>query len=297
MSSEKAYLALLASILKEDSEGRNTRNGKVFSIFGPTLEVDLREGFPLLTTKRMFWKGIVEELLFFLRGDTDASKLATAGVHIWDGNTTPEFLASRGLPYEEGDMGPMYGWNWRFFGAAYEGKKISYKGKGFDQLAEVLQLLKEDPTSRRIMMTTFDPSKVKEAVLPPCHSLILQFYVKDGFLSACMYQRSADAFLGLPFNLASTSLLVFLIARLSGLLPGKILFHLGDTHIYEEHLEAVKKQLTREPYPFPQLGVIGPIPAEGTVEEKLSWLENLDFPRFDLRDYRYHPGIKAPLVV
>ena len=148
MSVEGAYLALLQRILGEDQEGRETRNGKVFSIFGPTLEVDLREGFPLLTTKRMFWRGIVEELLFFLRGSTDAVQLAEKGVHIWDGNTTSEFLASRGLPYEPGDMGPMYGWNWRFFGASYKGKDASYKGQGFDQLAEVLRMLKEEPASR-----------------------------------------------------------------------------------------------------------------------------------------------------
>lgn len=187
---EYQYLNLLKTIIKQDRQGRNTRNSPVFSIFGPQIEFNLANGFPLLTTKKMFWRGIVEELLFFLRGQTDTKLLSDKNVHIWDPNTTREFLDSRKLyDYAVGDMGPMYGFVWRHQGCEYEGCDKDYTNKGFDQLKMVIDLLLNDPTSRRTLMTTYDPSKVDESVLAPCHGIAIQFYVQNNYLSCKMYQR------------------------------------------------------------------------------------------------------------
>ena len=182
-----------------------TRNAKTYSIFDNSITFDMKDGFPLLTTKRMFWKGIVEELLFFIRGDTNSKHLEDKGVRIWQGNTTQEFIDNIGLPYQEGDMGPMYGFMWRHFGADYTGCNTDYTNQGFDQLSKIVEEIKTNPHSRRILMSDFDPSRAHQGVLYPCHSLVLQFYVRDGkFLDVKMYQRSVDSFLGEPFNIAST---------------------------------------------------------------------------------------------
>jgi thymidylate synthase len=294
---EHNYLKLCKKILDDDKEGRIARNGIVHAVFDETLHIDLSYGFPLLTTKKMFWRGIVEELLFFLKGSTDSKILADKGVHIWDGNTTKEFLAVRKLPYEVGDMGPIYGWCWRHFGAKYEGKDADYTDKGFDQLREVLSLIKNKPTNRSMVMTTFDPSKAKESVLPPCHSLVVQFFVKNKELQTIMYQRSSDTFLGLPFNIASTSLLACLIAKVSGLIATKVTIHLGDTHIYHEHIDAVNEQGKRKPFPLPKLIIEKEISKDSSIDEKIHYLETITFEDITVDDYECHPKIKAVMVV
>lgn len=189
LTGEFQYLRLLSKIINE-GELRQTRNSKTWSLFNQNLEFDLeKDGFPLLTTKKMFWKGIVEELLFFIRGDTNTKHLEEKGVNIWKGNTTQEFIDKLKLPYQEGDMGPMYGFNWRHFGAEYKDYKTDYTGKGFDQLTKVIDEIKNNPTSRRIIMTDFNPAIAHQGVLYPCHSIVIQFYVRNEFLDLKMYQR------------------------------------------------------------------------------------------------------------
>lgn len=285
---EVGYLRLLSKIINI-GEFRKTRNSKTWSIFDESLTFDMSNGFPLLTTKRMFWKGIVEELLFFIRGDTDSKKLEEKGVNIWRGNTSKEFIEKMDLPYSEGDMGPMYGWNWRHFGAKYNDCKTDYTGKGYDQLKKIVDEINSNPTSRRIIMSDFNPSIADKGVLYPCHSLILQFYVREHrFLDVKMYQRSVDGFLGLPFNIASTGLLLKIISELTNKKVGKLTLTLGDCHIYENHIEQVKRQLKRLPYKLPNIE----IPNFKSINE----VENSKLEDYKLLDYNHYKGIKAEMV-
>lgn len=292
---EIQYLDILKDLLK--TSVRDTRNGKTYSDFGKRLEFDLTKSFPVLTTKKMYWKGIVEELLFFIRGNTDSDILSKKNVKIWEPNTTREFLDSRGLKYDVGDMGPMYGWNWRHFGAQYVDKYTDYTGKGFDQLKDVIEKLIKDPSSRRIVMTAFDPSKVSQAVLPPCHSMIVQFYVEDGKISEHMYQRSSDSFLGLPFNITQHALLLSLVGYVTGLKPNKLIISLGDTHIYEDHKDAVETQLERCTYSFPQLKILKELDNKDlTIEDRIRFLESLEFKDLKLENYISGDSIKASMI-
>jgi thymidylate synthase len=283
LNGEQRYLELMYNII-QNGNYRSTRNANVYSIFSYTLTFDLNDGFPLLTSKHMFWKGIVEELLFFIRGNTNSKLLEEKGVNIWKGNTSTEFLEKIGLPYEEGEMGPMYGYQWRYYGRDY----ITKEGLYIDQLTDLINEIQTDPHSRRLLMTNYNPLQVKQGVLYPCHSLILQFYVENNELSCNMYQRSVDTFLGLPFNIASTSLLTHIIAKLTNKLVGKVNLHLGDCHIYEEHLSAVKQQLSNLPYKLPTLQ----LPEFHTLTE----LEGLNFKDFIVMDYTSHGQIKAPMI-
>lgn len=291
---EMNYLNLIKEVIKQNK--RKTRNGYTYSKFGGQLVFDLNNGFPLLTTKKMFLRGIVEELLFFIRGDTNSKILSEKKVRIWDPNTSREFLDNRDLKnYEEGDMGPMYGWQWRHFGEKYLGMNFDYEGKGFDQLKEVIKLIKKDPMSRRIMMTTFNPIQLKESVLAPCHSLILQFYVNDNFLSCHMYQRSADIFLGVPFNIASTSLLLSIIANATGLQAKNVIISFGDIHLYEEHLDQANLQINREPFLFPQLNITKNLNSEN-IDLIIQNLENLSFNDFNITNYNCYNRIPAKMI-
>uniref|UniRef100_A0A1I8C2M7 Thymidylate synthase n=1 Tax=Meloidogyne hapla TaxID=6305 RepID=A0A1I8C2M7_MELHA len=203
---------------------------------------------PLLTTKRVFWKGIVEELLWFIRGETNSKTLSDRGVKIWDANGSRQFLDSIGhFERPEGDLGPIYGFQWRHFGAEYRGMNENYKNEGIDQLSQVIKQVKEEPDSRRIIMCSWN---VKGFF--PCH-LLCQFYVNNGELSCQLYQRSGDMGLGVPFNIASYSLLTHMIAHVTGLKAGEFIHTLGDAHIYSTHIEALKTQLQRKPRPFPKI--------------------------------------------
>ncbi len=291
LNAEHLYLHLINEVIKTGGK-RQTRNGITYSLFGKELVFNVTNNFPLLTTKKMFLKGIVEELLFFIRGDTDTNKLMDKGINIWKGNTTREFLDNLGLDYKEGMMGPMYGYQWRFFGKPYNNHNYN-ETHYVDQFKLLIDTLKTDPNSRRLLMTDFNPSMVNEGVLYPCHSLILQFYVNKtdkGYnkLSVKMYQRSADLFLGLPFNIASTSLLLYIVAKLVNMVPDMVHITLGDCHIYEQHLDAVKEQLSRQPYNLPKLI----IPDFKTIEE----VELSTFADYKLEDYNSHTTIKAQMI-
>ncbi|ADO67536.1 putative bifunctional dihydrofolate reductase/thymidylate synthase [Cafeteria roenbergensis virus] len=288
LKGEFKYLHLLSKILNE-GEFRQTRNANTWSLFNQNLEFDMKDGFPLLTTKKMFWKGIVEELLFFIRGHTNSKLLEEKGVNIWKGNTSKDFITKLGLPYEEGDMGKIYGFNWRHFGADYINCNTNYTGKGFDQLVKIIEEIKTNPSSRRILMSDFDPATSHQGVLYPCHSLVLQFYVRDeDILDVKMYQRSVDSFLGLPFNISSTSLLLHIISKLTNKTPGKVSLSLGDCHIYETHRDQVIRQLKRLPYNFPKL-----ILPDFT---SLDQVENSTLENYVIENYLHHKGIKAEMI-
>lgn len=313
---EYQYLNLVKDIL-ENGEERIGRNGGIISDFCKHLKFDLRDGFPLLTTKKMFTKGVIEELLFFIRGDTDSKILEEKGINIWKGNTNREFLDKNGFPdRKEGEMGAMYGSIWRNFNGlthekekehlktsievemvykSYNDDKMSYctdKIKsidfGIDQLKNVINEIKTNPTSRRILLTTFNPGQVRQGVLYPCHSVMIQFYVQDGYLDMFCYNRSQDIFHGTPFNIASTSLLLMIISKLTNLTPRYVNISMGDTHIYKEHIDGIKKQIERIPYVFPKII----LPEFTTLEE----VEKLTYEDFNLIEYNYYPTIKMPMI-
>ena len=291
---EYQYLDLMKRCM--EAECRQTRNGLTRSTFHGDLTFDLTRGFPLLTTKKVFLRGIFEELLFFLKGQTDSKLLEAKQVHIWKPNTTPEFLTSCGLPYEEGDMGPMYGWNWKHFGAAYKGCKEDYTGQGYNQIEYVLNLLEKDPTSRRILMTTYNPAQAKEGVLYPCHSIVVQFFVEPQadtyFVSMTMYQRSVDVACGLPFNIASNALLLHLVCETlqartgKTYTPNKLHLMLGDIHVYEAHREGVLEQLGRIPKFFPTM----------RIRQQRKEMEEYVFDDVEVIGYSSHPSIKYEMV-
>ena len=285
---EEGYLNLLQHILDKGTV-RDDRTGVgTISLFGEQLRFNLKDQFPLLTTKRVFWKGVAKELLWFIKGDTNANNLKKEGIHIWDGNSSREFLDSRGLEHlQEGDLGPVYGFNWRHWNAEYKDCNTDYTGQGIDQLTEVIRLIKEDPMSRRIMLTSWNPSTLNEVALPACHSFC-QFYVtNDKGLSCHMYQRSNDEFLGKPFNIASYALLTYMIAHVCSLTPDELIISGGDCHIYKSHIEQVKEQLTRTPYKFPTL----------TINRKVTDIDDFRFEDFEIHDYKCHKTIKAEMAI
>jgi dihydrofolate reductase/thymidylate synthase len=291
-TAEQQYLKLLNKVMKT-GKMRETRNGKTLSIFSEELKFDVSERFPLLTTKKMFLRGIIEELLFFIRGDTDTTKLSDKGVRIWEGNTSQDFLDMMSKnnsvfkSYKVGEMGPMYGYQWRFFNKKY-GNNPNGSNIYIDQFDDLIKLIKKDKHSRRLLMTDFNPSQAYEGVLFPCHSLLLQFYCQDDKLSVKMYQRSADLFLGLPFNIASTTLLLYIVAKLVDMKPGYVSITLGDCHIYTDHTEQVKRQLSRTPYREPIM----------TVKDftSIKDVEEATVDDFVLSDYECHKGIKALMI-
>lgn len=289
---EQRYLNLLSDIISK-GENRNDRTGVgTIGIFGTQLRFSLDGGkIPMLTTKKMFVKGVIEELLFFLRGDTDTKKLEVKGVNIWKGNTTREFLDKRGLTYlPEGDMGKGYGFQWRNFGGYEGGYTLSdFPIEGVDQLAEVIDKLKNNPNDRRIIMTAWNPSQLKDMALEPCH-ILAQFYAINGNLSCQWYQRSVDTFLGLPFNIASYAILTHIIAQTVNMKPKEVIFVGGDTHIYKNHLEQVALQLTRKPYDFPTIKI-------NKETKSVEDIEKLSYEDFEIIDYKCHPAIKAPMAI
>ncbi|KAF6811643.1 thymidylate synthase [Colletotrichum sojae] len=273
---EYQYLNLVREIL-ETGEHRPDRTGTgTYSIFAPTplkfsLNKDGEPLLPLLTTKRVFLRAVVAELLWFVEGNTSSLALSEAGVKIWDGNGSREFLDSVGLSHREvGDLGPVYGFQWRHFGAEYVDAKTDYAGQGVDQLAEVIHKLKTNPYDRRILLSAWNPADLKKMALPPCH-MFAQFYVSyprsrgadgkeegekpQGHLHCQLYQRSCDMGLGVPFNIASYALLTHMIARACDLVPGSLTHVMGDAHVYADHVDALKVQLEREPRDFPMLEI------------------------------------------
>ena len=261
------YLDLLSRILNEGvHKGDRTGTGTL-SVFGNQMRFNLRDGFPLLTTKKLHLKSIIYELLWFLRGDTNIHYLQEHGVRIWN-----EWAD------EHGDLGPVYGHQWRSW--------PDYKGETIDQIANVLDQIKHNPNSRRMLVTAWNPAEVDEMALPPCHCLF-QFYVADGRLSLQLYQRSADTFLGVPFNIASYALLLQMMAQVTGLEAGEFIHTTGDTHLYSNHLEQAKLQLTRTPRPLPKM----------KINPDVKDLFTFKYEDFELVDYNPYPHISAEVAV
>ncbi len=296
----RQYLDLLQKItddgvVKGDRTGTGTK-----SIFGYQMRFDLAKGFPLLTTKRVFLKGVIYELLWFLKGDTNIKYLVENGVHIWDNDayryyteqcanqevspiSKEQFMESVTTQpatniegYEYGDLNHVYGHQWRSWGRS--------DGGVVDQIAEVVRTIKESPNSRRMIVSAWNVAEVEDMALPPCH-VLFQFYVADGKLSCMLYQRSADTFLGVPFNIASYALLTQMIAQVCGLEVGEFVHTLGDTHLYLNHFEQVKEQLSREPRPLPQM----------RINPEISSIFDFKYEDFTLEGYDPHPTISAPM--
>ena len=286
---EYQYLNLLKDII---DEGVNEvgRNGNTLGVYGTAMHYSLENGkIPILTTKKTAWKTCLKELLWFIRGDTDNKLLNEQNVHIWDANSTPEFKKTRGLHnYVDGDLGPLYGFQWRHFNAPYSSCNEDYAGKGVDQLQLVIDNLKdpEKRTSRRMVVSAWNPCQMDQGVLPPCH-VLMQFNVVDGNkLSCCMFQRSIDSACGLPFNIASYSFLTMLLAKHCDLIPHEFIHYGGNCHIYAEHLDDMKEQISRTPYLFPTLEILN----------KRENINDYVLEDFKIHDYQHHAPIKLKMV-
>ena len=288
MHQEQQYLDLIKNIL-DNGTWEEGRNGRTKSVFGNLMRFDLTNGqIPILTTKKTAWKTCLKELLWFIRGETDNKLLQEQGVHIWDGNTTREFLDSRKLNYREGLIGPGYGFQWRNFNAPYDQETGGPMEKGVDQLQQIIDALKDPAqrTSRRLVMSAWNPCQLNEMALPPCH-ILCQFNVHDGNkLSCSMYQRSNDEACGTTFNIASYSFLTHLLAKHCGLVAHEFVYFKGNCHIYEEHVEGLKLQITRKPFPFPTVSI-------KQVRENIN---DYTIDDFILENYQHHEAIKFQMV-
>jgi thymidylate synthase len=264
----RAYLDLLRHV-REHGKFKSDRTGTgTWSVFGAQTRYRLADGFPLVTTKKVHLKSIIHELLWFIRGDTNVRSLQQHGVKIWDEWANPE----------TGELGRVYGAQWTDW--------RSFDGRSINQLADVVAMIRKNPDSRRLIVSAWNPGELHLMALPPCHTLF-QFYVSDGELSCQLYQRSADLFLGVPFNIASYALLTLMVAQVTGLKPGDFVHTFGDAHIYSNHDEQVREQLAREPRPLPQMRLN---PAR---KELLEFV----YEDFELVSYDPHPAIKAPVAV
>jgi dihydrofolate reductase/thymidylate synthase len=288
--SELNYLSVMQDILTNGLSRNDRTQVGTLSLFGKVLSWDVRNGIlPLLTTKRTFYRGIAEELLWFLKGSTDAKQLQEKNVHIWDGNSSRQFLDSRNLHhYETGDAGAIYGFQLRHFGAHYESCNTDYSDKGFDQLQYVIDTIKNDPHSRRILFSYWNPNDFDKMSLYPCH-ILYQFYVdtEAKTLSCNLYQRSSDYFLANNFNVVSAVILMHMIGKLTGYTPHTLNHMMGDVHLYKNHIEQCKKQLKRIPSPFPTFKIVG-------NQEQIS---DFTIDDFVLENYYPQPGIKADMAV
>lgn len=263
----KQYLNLLQDVLDNGIEKEDRTGTGTISVFGRQLRFDLQAGFPLLTTKKLHVKSIIYELLWFLKGDTNVKYLQEHGVRIWN-----EWAD------EDGNLGPIYGAQWRSWPTP--------SGETIDQIAQVIEQIKTNPDSRRLIVSAWNTADIPKMALAPCHCLF-QFYVADGKLSCQLYQRSADLFLGVPFNIASYALLTMMIAQVTELEVGEFVHTFGDVHIYKNHLDQVKLQLTREPYPLPKL----------KLNPAIKEIDDFDYEDFELIDYQAHPHIKGIVSV
>tara|TARA_B100001996_G_scaffold378914_1_gene363810 strand:- start:645 stop:1514 length:870 start_codon:yes stop_codon:yes gene_type:complete len=287
-SPDKEYNKLVQSILhngidKDDRTGIGTK-----SIFGATMRFDLTKGFPLITSKRVYIKGVVEELLWMLRGSTNSNELSSKNVKIWDANGSKDFLKSQGLDYSQGTLGPIYGHQWRHFNAEYKGSDYDYTGQGIDQIAELIENIKNNPNSRRLIVSAWNPAQNHLMALPACHTLC-QFYVdtNTSHLSCSLYQRSGDVGLGIPFNIASYALLTHIIAEYTNLKPFHFIHTIGDAHIYKNHIEHLKEQIKREEYKSPYI----------ILNIKGKELEDIQADDIEIKEYKCHKNIKLDMAV
>jgi thymidylate synthase len=323
-NSEIGYIDLLKDALT-NGEKKKTRNGYVISIFGSMINFkDIHTSFPLITTKKVFFRGIVEELLWFLRGSTNANELKSKKIYIWDGNSSREYLDSIGLDYPEGELGPVYGWQWRKFGKEYSNNNYiesdtsedtdtdtetdsdaysdnyiytdsdsDIENTGIDQLKYVLEELSKDNNSRRAVLSAWNPIDLKKMALPPCHILYI-FNRSSKGLSCHMTLRSSDLFLGLPFNIASTALLTQILAHVLHINAYEISLSICDAHIYEEHTPQVNKQIDNEIFEFPKVIIKKMAPDISlSICEKIRWIETLVYEDFELSNYKSHASLTA----
>ncbi len=284
---EHQYLEMVRKILEEGSLKSNRTDTGAVSIFGHSSKWCLKDNkFPLLTTKKVFSRGVIEELLWFISGSTNSKVLEEKGVKIWMPNTTREFLDNRGLVnYKEGDIGAGYGFQWRHSGADYNGHDVDYTGKGVDQIKDLVDGLKNDPDSRRHIICSWNPSALSKMALPPCH-VLFQAYVVDKTLHTILYQRSADVGLGVPFNIASYALFTRMLAHCCDLNPGTFTHYTGDTHIYESHITAMKTQMFRMPRESPKL----------FIKTDNKDIFSMTFSDFEIVDYEPHDIIKMNMI-
>ena len=265
------YEDLVRTILREGTLKSDRTGTGTISLFGRQMRFDLSHSFPLITTKKVYFRGIAYELLWFLKGSQNVRWLQENRVHIWDEWADPE----------TGDLGPVYGVQWR----SWPAPTPEDPHRTIDQIAKVLDLIRTHPDSRRMIVTAWNPAQVDSMALPPCHALF-QFYVADGRLSCQLYQRSCDMFLGVPFNIASYALLTLMMAQQAGLEPGEFVWTGGDCHIYDNHVEQVLEQLSRKPYPYPTMRI-----------RKADSIFSYQYEDFEVVDYQCHPAIKAPVAV
>ena len=280
----KQYLNALKYVLEKGTDRKDRTGVGTRAVFGMQLRFNTQDGFPAITTKKLAWKSVVSELLWFIEGSDDERRLAEI-LHgtrdkekttIWTDNANADYWKPKAK--FEGDLGRVYGVQWR--------KWKSPEGKEIDQLANAIRMIKEDPTSRRIIVSAWNPGELDKMALPPCHAFF-QFFVADGKLSLQMYQRSCDMFLGVPFNIASYSLLLHMMAQVTNLNPGEFVHTLGDSHIYHNHFEQVKEQLTRKPFPLPTL----------SLNPEIKNIDDFSMDDINLENYQYHPPIKAEMAV
>ncbi|SCM02855.1 bifunctional dihydrofolate reductase-thymidylate synthase, putative [Plasmodium chabaudi chabaudi] len=283
---EYQYLNVIYDIIMHGNKQDDRTGVGVLSKFGYMMKFNLSEYFPLLTTKKLFVRGIIEELLWFIRGETNGNTLLEKNVRIWEANGTREFLDNRKLFHREvNDLGPIYGFQWRHFGAEYTDMHADYKDKGVDQLKNIINLIKNDPTCRRIILCAWNVKDLDQMALPPCH-ILCQFYVFDGKLSCIMYQRSCDLGLGVPFNIASYSIFTYMIAQVCNLQPAEFIHVLGNAHVYNNHVESLKVQLNRTPYPFPTL----------KLNPEIKNIEDFTISDFTVQNYVHHDKISMDMA-
>lgn len=261
------YLTLLRHVLDSETQRADRTGTGTISVFGYQMRFDLAAGFPLVTTKRIHMRSVIHELLWFLQGNTNIKYLNEHGVRIWN-----EWADA------DGELGPVYGHQWRSWRGA--------NGETIDQISQVVEQIQTNPTSRRLIVSAWNVAEIDRMALPPCHCLF-QFYVADGKLSCQLYQRSADLFLGVPFNIASYALLTMMMAQVTGLQPGDFIHTMGDAHIYLNHLDQVERQLRREPYPLPRM----------ELNPNVDSIFDFTYDDFALVDYQHHKGIRAPIAV
>ena len=280
---EQAYLDLICHVRDHGTQKGDRTGTGTLSYFGAQMRFDLRDGFPLLTTKKIHTKSVIYELLWFLQGGTHVQYLQDHGVRIWNEWATAEQTARFGRA--EGDLGPVYGHQWRNFGASQD-EQGHYLPDGVDQIRQVVEQIKTNPNSRRLIVSGWNPKEADQVALPPCHTLF-QFFVADNQLSCQLYQRSADLFLGVPFNIASYALLTHMIAQVTGLDVGEFVWTGGDCHIYNNHIDQVNEQLSREPYPLPEL----------QLNPSIDDIFAFQFDDIQIVNYRSHATIKAEVAV
>lgn len=265
------YEDLVRKILREGTLKSDRTGTGTISLFGQQMRFDLTSSFPLVTTKTVFFKGVAYELLWFLKGSSNVHWLQEHNVHIWDEWADPQ----------TGELGPVYGVQWR----SWPAPTAEDPGRTIDQIEKALDLIRNHPDSRRIIVTAWNPAEIDQMALPPCHALF-QFYVADGKLSCQLYQRSCDMFLGVPFNIASYSLLTMMMAQQAGLEPGEFVWTGGDCHVYDNHIDQVMEQLSRKPYPYPQIQI-----------RKADSIFSYEYEDFDIVNYQHHSTLKAPVAV